>query len=110
MITTNVNGNTISQAFIDEIRSDSPRVIARLWHAGAEISCDIVDISIKKGSCGSESFMIGEVVGDLLTATVKNLTENIKDEKIECHIGAWTGSDYEYISMGVFKVSKVKST
>jgi hypothetical protein len=34
----------------------------------------------------------------------------MKDEKIECHIGAWTGSDYEYISMGVFKVSKVKST
>ena len=77
MITTNINGNAISQAFINEIQSDAPRVIARFWHDDAEIECDIVRITIKKGSCGSESFSIGEVFGDLLTATVKNLTENI---------------------------------
>lgn len=110
MITTNINGDAISQAFIDEIRSDAPRIIARLWYNGAELACDIVNITIEKGSCGSETFMLGDVIGDLLTATVKNLTASIKGQKIECHIGAWTGSDYEYISTGVFTVSDVKKT
>jgi hypothetical protein len=54
--------------------------------------------------------MVGDVIGDMLTATVKNLTTDIKDEKIECHIGYLVGSDYEYVSLGIFKVAEVKTT
>ena len=110
MITTNTSGNPISAGFIDEIRSDSPNTIARLWYNGAELSCDIVSITVEKGSCGSDPFMIGEVVGDMLKATVKNLSDIIKGETIECHIGAMVSGSYEYISLGKFKVSEVKKT
>lgn len=110
MITTTIDGNAISQGFIDEIKSDSPNVTARLWYNGAEISCDIVEISVEKGSCGSNPFMIGEVVGDLLTATVKDLLTDIKGKVIECHIGALVSGDYEYISLGKFTVAEVKKT
>ena len=110
MILTNINGNPISQAFIDEIRSDSPNTIARLMHNSTEISCDIVSISVEKGSCGSETFTLGDVIGTKLIAIVKNLTDQLKGEEIECQIGAWTGADYEYISVCIAKVSEPKST
>lgn len=110
MITKNVNGNNISQAFIDEIRSDSPDVMARLMLNGSEIECDITNLQVFKGSCGSTTLTLGNVIADRLTASLKNLETYIKGTDIECHIGAWTGSEYEYISLGVFTVSEAKKT
>ena len=110
MITKNVNGENISQAFIDEIRSDSPNIIARLMLGGSELSCDIMNLQVTKGSCGSTELTIGNVIADMLTASVKNLEDTIKGEDIECHIGAWTGEDYEFISLGAFTVSEAKKT
>lgn len=110
MITTNIEGNAISEGFISEIQSDSPNMTARLWYNGAELPCDIVKATVEKGSCGSNPFMIGEVVGDLLKATVKNLHINIKGETLEYHVGALVNGSYEYISLGRFTVSEVKKT
>ena len=110
MITKNINGNNISSGFISQIQSDSPNVIARLWHNNSELLCDIVDITVEKGSCGQQNFMVGDVIGDMLTATVKDLSTDIKGELIECHIGALVNGSYEYISLGRFRVSEVKKT
>jgi hypothetical protein len=110
MITKNVNGETISQAFIDEIRSDSPNVITKLMLNGSEIACDIMNLQVTKGSCGSTELSIGNVIADMLTASVKNLEDSVKGEDIECYIGAWTGEDYEFISLGVFTVTEAKKT
>ena len=110
MITKNVNGNTISAGFISQIQSDTPNIVSRIWYNGAELSCDIVDITVEKGSCGQEVFMIGDVIGDILTANVKNLSTDIKDQLIQCHIGALVNGSYEYISLGTFRVSEVRKT
>ena len=110
MITKNIDGNNISAGFIAQIRSDSPDVTARLWYDNAALSCDIVNITVEKGSCGQQTFMVGDVIGDMLTATVKNLSTDIKEEVIECHIGALVNGSYEYISLGRFRVSEVKKT
>lgn len=110
MITKNVNGNDISQAFIDQIRSDSPDVLAKLMMDGSEIECDITDLQVFKGSCGSVVLTIGNVIADRLTASVKNLSVDLRNKDIECWIGAWTGSDYEFISMGTFTVSEALKT
>ena len=110
MITKNINGNNISSGFISQIQSDSPNVIARLWYNNSELLCDIVDISVEKGSCGQTNFMVGDVIGDMLTATVKDLSTDIKGELIECHIGALVNGSYEYVSLGRFRVSEVKKT
>lgn len=110
MITKNTSGNNISSGFISQIQSDSPNVIARLWHNNAEVSCDIVNITVEKGSCGQTTFMVGDVIGDMLTATVKGLSVDLKGELIECHIGALVNGSYEYISLGRFRVSEVKKT
>lgn len=110
MITKNTSGNNISSGFISQIQSDSPDVIARLWHNNAEVSCDIVNITVEKGSCGQTTFMVGDVIGDMLTATVKGLSVDLKGELIECHIGALVNGSYEYISLGQFRVSEVKKT
>lgn len=110
MITKNTNGTNLSSGFISQIQSDSPNVIARLWYNNAELNCDIVDITVEKGSCGDQTFMVGEVIGDMLTATVKGLSADIKGELIECHIGALVGGSYEYVSLGRFRVSDVKKT
>ena len=110
MITKNINGNNISQDFIDQIRSDSPVVIAKLMLNGSELSCDIMRVQVTKGSCGSTELSIGNVISDMLTASVKELSTAIKGKDIECYIGAWTGADYEYISLGVFTVTEAKKT
>lgn len=110
MITKNVNGNNISAGFISQIQSDSPNVLSRIWYNGAELPCDIVDITVEKGSCGQQTFMVGDVIGNILTAKVKNLSTEIKDELIQYHIGALVNGSYEYISLGTFRVSEVKKT
>ena len=110
MITVNTDGNPISAGLVDAIQSDSPSTTARFWYNGAELPCDIDSITVEKGSCGSDTFMVGDVIGDMLTATVKNLTTDIKGEKIECHIGYLVGGDYEYVSLGIFTVAEVKTT
>ena len=110
MITKNISGNDISQSFIDEIRSDSPNTTVRLMLNGSQIPCDIVKTRVSKGSCGSATFCIGEVVGDMLTATVKNLSADLKDKTIEYQVGALVNGSYEYISLGNFVVSDVKKT
>lgn len=110
MITKNTNGTNLSSGFISQIQSDSPNVIARLWYYNAELPCDIVDITVEKGSCGDQTFMVGEVIGDMLTATVKGLSADIKGELIECHIGALVNGSYEYVSLGRFRVSQVRKT
>lgn len=110
MITKNINGNDISQAFIDQIRSDSPNVIARLMLNGSQIDCDIVGISVEKGSCGDDTFSLGNVFATKLTATLKNLTVSLKGQEIDYQVGAWTGSDYEYINVCTVKVTDAKST
>ena len=110
MITKNINGTNISSGFISQIQSDSPNVIARLWYNNSELLCDIVDITVEKGSCGQQNFMVGDVIGDMLTATVKDLSTDIKGEIIECHIGALVNGSYEYVSLGRFRVSEVKKT
>ena len=110
MITKNINGNSISQGFIDEIRSDSPRTMARLVLGGSVLSCDIVNINVTKGSCGNTTFAVGCVVGDTLKATVKNLRADIKGQELDYQIGALVNGSYEYISLGRFTVSEVKKT
>ena len=109
MITKNITGSNISQSFIDQIRSDSPDVTARLMLNGVEVSCDIVSIHISKGAVGGEVFNVGDVVATKLTAIVKNLATDLKGLEIECQVGAWTGS-YEYISVCKATVSDVKAT
>ena len=110
MITLNTNGNTISQGFIDNIRSDSPSTLARLVLDGEFIDCVIINITVTKGSCGSEEMTIGGVIGDCLTATVKQMGTDVKGKEIECWIGALVGTEYEYISLGKFLASDVKKT
>lgn len=110
MITTNTDGNPISAGLISAIQGDKPRTLARFWYNDAELDCAIVDVKVSKGSCGGDTFMIGDVIGDILTATVKNLSIDLKDEKIEYHIGYLVGNDYEYISLGIFTVAEVKTT
>lgn len=110
MITTNINGQPLSQAFIDQIQDDSPNVIARLMLDGVEISATIVSVTVEKGACGESDFSIGNVVATKLTATLKDLTTPLKGKEVEYQLGAWTGSDYEYISICMATVSEAKQT
>lgn len=110
MITKNINGQNISQAFIDQIKSDSPDTIARLVMDGSVIDCSIISVEITKGSCGAEAFTIGSVVGDILKASVKDLSVVVQGKVIDCQIGANIGANYEYISLGLFTVSEAKKT
>jgi hypothetical protein len=110
MITTNINGQPLSQAFIDQIQDDSPNVIARLMLDGVEISATIVSVTVEKGACGESDFSIGNVVATKLTATLKDLATPLKGKEIEYQLGAWTGSDYEYVSICKVTVSEAKQT
>ena len=110
MITVNTDGNPISSGFISAVKEDSPSTMGRFWYDGAELDCDIVSVTVEKGSCGSDPFMIGEVVGDSLSATVRNLNKSIKNETIEFHVGFLVNGDYEYVSLGKFIVSEVMKT
>ena len=114
MITTNVNGQPISQAFIDQIRSDSPDVISRILLNGSVLSADIRNWTLEKGSvASSEQFSTGDAIGFKFTAEVANLASNIKGEELEIQVGAWTGSAYEYIRLGYVTVkecSKIRQT
>lgn len=105
MITKNIDGNPISQSFVDAITDSVTGYTMRLVVEGSALECSIVYAEIAKGSAGDENgFTIGNVIGDSLTATVNNLSDQIKGKVIDCQIGL----NDEYISLGRFTVSQVK--
>ena len=111
MITKNILGENISQAFIDNINSDIPDVTARFIVDGQELECVIDSVTVTKGVCGESQFSIGNVFGDLLQARVRAIDTPLKDLILEYQVGARINeTDYEYISLGKFKVSEIKKT
>ena len=108
MITTNTNGQALSQTFIDALTDDNRVYDAKLLINGTEIECSIDAIDITKGSCGSTyAFTVGSVVGSTLRAQVHELADDVKGEEIEVQIGLQVGEEvFEYITVGHFIVAE----
>lgn len=108
MITTNTNGQAISQTFIDALTDDNRVYDAKLLVNGTELECSIDSIDITKGSCGSTyAFSVGSVVGSTLRAQVQELADDVKGQEVEVQIGLQVAEDtFEYITVGYFVVSE----
>ena len=110
MITVQSNGNPITQNFIDAVQDDSRRFLVQFLIDGAELDCDIDSVSVTKGSCATDTMSVGSVVGSCLTANIRKLSQTIKNKELEYRVGLWVGSDYEWITVGTYKISEVKNT
>ena len=110
MIKKDINGNNLSANYDTYVKADSRQWLAKLLVGGTELSCDIDYINIEKGSCGGAMFELGDVIGSSMNTQVRNLATDVKGVEIECQIGLWTGSSYEWVSVGIFKASEVKKT
>ena len=108
MITTNTNGQAISQTFIDALTDDNRVYDAKLLVNGTELECSIDSIDITKGSCGSTyAFSVGSVVGSTLRAQVQELADDVKGQEVEVQIGLQVAEEtFEYITVGYFVVSE----
>ena len=111
MITKNSNGSTLSADFIAGLTADNRSWTAALLDNGVALDGDILDLTISKGSVGSEDgFTIGSVVGSALTATIRGLTTQVKGKEIEARIGLYVNGAYEYITLGYFTIAEAPQT
>jgi len=110
MITKDINGNTLPASY-DTVVATAPRDWqARLYADGVLLDCAIVSLNITKGSCGTtESFSLGNVISNMLTAELKELSVDIKNKDIEVQIALDTGS-LTWITVGHFIAVDVVKT
>ena len=108
MITKNSSGGDLSTTYGGYVSDDSRQWQAGLFVNGVRVDCAIKRIEVTKGSCGSENFGIGNVVSSALTATVMELTDNLTGQNVEVRVGLFTGSDYEWVTLGFFDVDRCK--
>ena len=92
------------------IASDDRQFTSRLSVNGTELDGDLNSWKITKGSCGGSQFDIGAVMSSTFTASIKNLTTNVKNEDIKVEIGLMVNGAYEYITLGYFTATEVKRT
>ena len=105
MITKNTNNQNISPEFIENLRNGSP-LLPKLLVNGTELVCIIDEITVEKGSIGGDTFEIGCAVGDILTATLRDVEVELKGKRLDYQLGMLVGEEYEYISLGVFNISE----
>ena len=120
MITTNINGDSISADFISALTDENRAFDAELLISGSSIECSINRIEITKGSCGNlNSFSIGNVFANALKAEVTDLQDDIKGEEVTVNIGVAlneydpdeeepTVDSYEYITLGTFTITETE--
>lgn len=110
MISKNSSGSNLNANYGSIIQGDSRSFQAKILLNGSELSCDMVRLEIKKGSCGTGGgFQVGSLIANTLTAQVKNLETGIKGEDIEVCIGLKIGDDYEWITLGTFTVADAET-
>ena len=92
-----------SSQFITEVGKTSRRFRARFLLNGSELDCDISKIQCFKGSCASE-LSIGCVYAPYIEATLKRCNTDLDGEELTYQIGLYVQSQYEYITLGKFRV------
>jgi hypothetical protein len=109
MITKNSAGSTLSSTYNTAIQADTRDFITQLFVDGVTLNCAITKWEITKGSCGSEEFTVGNVIGSQFTAEVKELTQDLKYKEVEVRIALLNNGTYEWVTIGHFFISDVKS-
>ena len=109
MITKNSAGSTLSTTYNTAIQADTRDFITQLFVDGVTLNCAITKWEITKGSCGSEEFTVGNVIGSQFTAELKELTQDLKYKEVEVRIALLNNGTYEWVTIGHFFISDVKS-
>ena len=99
-----------SSGFQTLLANSSRHFLAQIRKNGNVVNCDIKSIKIHKGACGDSTLTIGSVYSSYAELTVEGLTTLLENEDIEIRIGMTVSGSAEYITMGKFTVSKIKST
>ena len=69
MISKNSSGSNLNANYGSIIQGDSRSFQAKFLLNGSELSCDMVRLEIKKGSCGTGGgFQVGSLIANTLTA------------------------------------------
>lgn len=103
-----INGSTAFNAAVTE---GGHRYSIRISANGAIVACDIIGCSVYKGSAGAEAFSIGTVFTPYAELTVTNLSVPLENVEILLECGVETSSNnFEWISLGYFKVTKAQSS
>lgn len=110
MITTNISGAALTAAYDEAVKADSRDWLVKILKDGNEVSCSIKRLEVLKGSCGSSEFTVGNLFSSTLTARLLGLAEEVKGEEVEVQVGLFVDTDYEWISLGLFKISDVEKT
>lgn len=110
MITTNISGAALTAAYEEAVKADSRDWLVKILKDGNEVSCSIKRLEVLKGSCGSTEFSVGNLFSATLTARLLGLAEEVKGEEVEVQVGLFVDTDYEWISLGLFKISDVEKT
>lgn len=111
MINKDINGTTLSQTYIDTVKSDNRDFLVRLMMNGIELSCGVKRCEITKGSVSDTTqFKIGSVIGSSVIVEVLDLNDDVKGETIEVQVGLDVSGSTIWINVGQFIISEVKKT
>lgn len=111
MITKNSSGSNLNANYEQTVTADSRSFLAKLFIDGTELDCGIASFEVTKGSCGSTTeFSVGNLISSSLTAEVKDLHDDVKNEIVEVRVGLDISGTYEWVTVGFFKITEVKKT
>ena len=110
MIAVNSSGQALSADYATTLAGDNRKFLSKLSVNGTELDGAIVNWTLTKGSCGGSQFEVGVVMSSTFTATLTNLTTNVKNEDIKVEIGLEINGAYEWITLGYFTATEVKKT
>ena len=110
MITKNSAGGNLSSAYATVIQEDSRDFLCKLYIGSMALNCSVTRWTITKGSVGSSTeFSVGNLISSCLTAEVKELSQNVKEQFVEVRVGLMVDSDYEWVTIGEFFITNVES-
>lgn len=110
MITTNSSGSALSSAYATTIQADSRDFLSQLYIGNSQVDCSITKWTITKGSVGSDTeFSVGNIISSHFQAEVKELTQTVKNQLVEVRIGLMVGNAYEWVTIGKFYITDVKT-
>lgn len=110
MITKKSDGTSLSANYGTVVQGDTRSFLAKLSVNGTDLNAGIRKLIITKGSCGGDQFAIGSVYSASLVAELFDLSTNVKGQDIKVEIGLEVNGVYEYITVGYFTATEVKTT
>ena len=96
----------VSDKTLAVLTGSSRKFQARFLFGGSEVSGEIRELRIYKGSCGETQFIPGAVYSSYLETTLDGCNESLSGKELQCQIGIEVDDALEWYDIGYFTAYK----